>query len=89
MRFRTEIKGWIVDPLDVKRRLTCIVAPDAVSDSRQMGQDEEATVRILSAHRVAIDGIIAFHGDWLRLEGQLQPDGSARRDAHGLTGDPK
>jgi class 3 adenylate cyclase len=51
-----------VDPLSVKRRLTCILAADAVGYSSQMGQDEEGTVRVLSAHRAVIDGIIAFHG---------------------------
>src|SRR5450631_151134 len=27
-----------------------------------MGRDEEGTIRVLSAHRAVIDGIIAFHG---------------------------
>jgi class 3 adenylate cyclase len=48
--------------LSVKRRLTCILAADAVGYSSQMGLDEEGTVRVLSAHRAVIDGIIAFHG---------------------------
>lgn len=26
---------------------------------------------------------------WLRLQGDIQPDGSAKLDANGLTGDPK
>ena len=51
-----------MDPLTVKRRLTCILAADAVGYSQQMGQDEENTIRVLSAHRAVIDGIIAFHG---------------------------
>jgi class 3 adenylate cyclase len=51
-----------MDPLSVKRRLTCILAADAVGYSSQMGQDEEGTVRVLAAHRAVIDGIIAFHG---------------------------
>jgi class 3 adenylate cyclase len=51
-----------VDPLSVKRRLTCILAADAVGYSQQMGQDEEGTIRVLSAHRAVIDGIIIFHG---------------------------
>ncbi len=51
-----------MDPLSVKRRLTCILAADAVGYSSQMAQDEEGTVRVLSAHRAVIDGIIAFHG---------------------------
>src|ERR1700687_4947233 len=50
-----------VDPLSVKRRLTCILAADAVGYSQQMGQDEEGTIRVLSAHRAVIDGIIIFH----------------------------
>jgi class 3 adenylate cyclase len=51
-----------VDPQSVKRRLTCILAADAVGYSQQMGQDEEGTIRVLSAHRAVIDGLIAFHG---------------------------
>jgi class 3 adenylate cyclase len=52
----------IVDPQSVKRRLTCILAADAVGYSQQMGHDEEGTIRVLSAHRAVIDGLIAFHG---------------------------
>src|SRR5437660_2658237 len=55
-------EGANVDPLTVKRRLTCILAADAVGYSQQMGLDEENTIRVLSAHRAVIDGIIAFHG---------------------------
>jgi class 3 adenylate cyclase len=51
-----------VDPLSVRRRLTCILAADAVGYSQQMGQDEEGTIRVLGAHRAVIDGLIAFHG---------------------------
>ena len=51
-----------MDPLTVKRRLTCILAADAVGYSQQMGLDEENTIRVLSAHRAVIDGIITFHG---------------------------
>ena len=51
-----------MDPQSVKRRLTCILAADAVGYSQQMGQDEEGTIRVLSAHRAVIDGLIAFHG---------------------------
>jgi class 3 adenylate cyclase len=51
-----------VDPLSVKRRLSCILAADAVGYSQQMEQDEESTIRVLAAHRAVIDGIIAFHG---------------------------
>jgi class 3 adenylate cyclase len=50
-----------VDLSSVKRRLTCILAADAVGYSKQMGQDEEGTIRVLSAHRAVIDGIITFH----------------------------
>lgn len=53
--------GPSVDSLSVKRRLTCILAADAFGYSAHMGEDEEATVRVLSAHRAVIDGIIAFH----------------------------
>ena len=51
-----------MDPLSVRRRLTCILAADAVGYSQQMGQDEEGTIRVLEAHRAVIDGLIAFHG---------------------------
>jgi class 3 adenylate cyclase len=54
--------GYIVDPLSVKRRLTCILAADAVGYSQHMGRDEEGTIRVLAAHRSVIDGIIIFHG---------------------------
>jgi class 3 adenylate cyclase len=50
-----------VEPSNVQRRLTCILAADAVGYSEQMGRDEEGTIRVLSAHRAVIDGIIAFH----------------------------
>ena len=50
-----------MEPSSVKRRLTCILAADAVGYSKQMGQDEEGTIRVLSAHRAVIDGIITFH----------------------------
>jgi len=50
-----------MDQSNVKRRLTCILAADAVGYSGQMGVDEEGTARVLAAHRAVIDGIIAFH----------------------------
>jgi hypothetical protein len=85
-----------VDPSSVKRRLTCILAADAAGYSRQMGDDEEGTIRVLAAHRAVIDGIITFHqgrivstAGWLRLQGKIVADGTARFDAKGLTGDPK
>jgi class 3 adenylate cyclase len=51
-----------VDSLSVKRRLSCILAADAVGYSQQMEADEESTIRVLAAHRAVIDGIITFHG---------------------------
>jgi class 3 adenylate cyclase len=45
----------------VKRRLTTILATDAVGYSRLMSESEEETARILAAHRAVIDGIIQFH----------------------------
>jgi class 3 adenylate cyclase len=50
-----------MQPLGVKRRLTCILAADAVGYSRMMGDDEAGTLRVLAAHRAVIDGIIAFY----------------------------
>jgi class 3 adenylate cyclase len=48
-------------PGPVKRKLTAILAADAVGYSRHMAADEEGTMKILSAHRAVIDGIIEFH----------------------------
>jgi class 3 adenylate cyclase len=45
----------------VKRKLAAILAADAAGYSRLMAGDEEGTMRILSAHRAVIDGIIEFH----------------------------
>jgi class 3 adenylate cyclase len=45
----------------LKRKLAAILATDAVGYSRHMAADEEGTLRILSAHRAVIDGIIEFH----------------------------
>ncbi len=56
------MEGDIVESINVKRRLTCILAADAVGYSSHMARDEEGTIRVLSAHRAVIDGIIAFHG---------------------------
>ena len=50
-----------MDPYALQRRLTCILAADAVGYSKHMGQDEEGTIQVLAAHRAVIDGIIAFH----------------------------
>ena len=45
----------------MKRRLTTILATDAVGYSRLMSESEEETARVLAAHRAVIDGIIQFH----------------------------
>jgi class 3 adenylate cyclase len=45
----------------IKRRLTAILAADAVNYSRHMGEDEEGTLRQLAAHRAVIDRIIGAH----------------------------
>jgi len=45
----------------IRRRLTAILAADAVGYSRHMGEDEEGTLRQLAAHRAVIDRIIAAH----------------------------
>jgi len=45
----------------IKRRLTAILAADAVNFSRHMGEDEEGTLRELAAHRAVIDRIIEAH----------------------------
>ena len=45
----------------LKRKLAAILAADAVGYSRHMGADEEGTMKLLSAHRAVIDGIIEFH----------------------------
>ena len=45
----------------VRRKLAAILATDAVGYSRLMAADEEGTMKILSAHRAVIDGIIEFH----------------------------
>jgi class 3 adenylate cyclase len=45
----------------VKRKLSAILAADAVGYSRLMSANEEGTLKTLSAHRAVIDGIIEFH----------------------------
>ncbi|MEP7183882.1 MAG: adenylate/guanylate cyclase domain-containing protein [Betaproteobacteria bacterium] len=54
------IAGGSVESSSVKRRLTCILAADAVGYSQHTSLDEEGTLRVLAAHRAVIDGIIAF-----------------------------
>ncbi len=46
----------------IKRRLTAILAADAVGYSRQMSENEERTLKALAAQRAIIDRIIAAHG---------------------------
>ena len=46
----------------IKRRLTAILAADAVGYSRQMSENEERTLQALAAQRAIIDRIIAAHG---------------------------
>ena len=45
----------------VARKLAAILAADVVEYSRLMGEDEEATLRLLKAYREVIDGLIANH----------------------------
>ncbi len=45
----------------MERKLTAILCADVHGYSRLMGDDEEATVRSLSASRKIIDGLIEFH----------------------------
>ena len=46
----------------VKRRLTAILAADAVGYSARMSEDEERALRTLQGHRRLIDSLIADHG---------------------------
>src|SRR5689334_1406730 len=46
----------------VKRRLTAILAADAVGYSARMAENEERTLRTLAGHRRLIDGLIGDHG---------------------------
>ncbi|MEQ1730271.1 MAG: adenylate/guanylate cyclase domain-containing protein, partial [Vicinamibacterales bacterium] len=48
-----------MDAPSIKRRLAAILAADAVGYSKHMARDEEGTLRVLSGHRVIIDGLIA------------------------------
>jgi adenylate cyclase len=45
----------------MERKLTAILCADVQGYSRLMGQDEEATLRTLSAYRKIIDGLIEQH----------------------------
>ncbi|WP_147023285.1 adenylate/guanylate cyclase domain-containing protein [Microvirga aerophila] len=46
----------------VERRLAAIFAADVAGYSRLMSQDEDTTIRILTAHREIMDRLIAEHG---------------------------
>jgi class 3 adenylate cyclase len=48
-------------PIPIKRRLTAILAADAVGFSRQMGENEEGTLQVLAAQRAIIDRLIIAH----------------------------
>ena len=45
----------------IKRRLTAILAADAVGYSRQMSENEEAALQVLAAQRAIIDRLIVAH----------------------------
>jgi adenylate cyclase len=45
----------------MERKLAAILCADVHGYSRLMGQDEEATLRTLSAYRTIIDGLIETH----------------------------
>jgi hypothetical protein len=47
-----------------KRKLTAIFSADAVGYSRLMGDDEEATIRILTEYRKAITALVNQHS-WM------------------------
>jgi class 3 adenylate cyclase len=45
----------------IRRRLTAILAADAVGYSARMGENEERTLRTLAGHRQVMSGLIAAH----------------------------
>ena len=61
----------------VERELTAILCADVYGYSRLLGEDEEATLRILSYHHETLDGLIEQHrgrfvnvgdrGSWFRI----------------------
>jgi adenylate cyclase len=53
--------GAIMAEEGFKRKLTAILSADAVDYSRLMGEDEEATVRILKAYREVFTALIQQH----------------------------
>lgn len=46
----------------IKRKLTAILAADAVNFSRMASENEEQTLRVLDGHRSIIDAVIDDHG---------------------------
>jgi class 3 adenylate cyclase len=50
-----------------KRKLTAILSADVKGYSRLMGEDEEATIRTLTAYREVIDNLIRKHRGWGRF----------------------
>ena len=49
-------------PLDgVERRLTAILSADVVGYSRHMAEDEQATVRTITAYREQIGNLVLDH----------------------------
>ena len=55
------LKRMMRRKVDVERKLTAILCADVHGYSRLMGEDEEATLCMLSAHRKIIDGLIEQH----------------------------
>ncbi len=53
----------MVEPTDVKRKLTVILAADVECYSRLNCVDEEATLKTLKTYREIIDGLIAKHAN--------------------------
>src|SRR5215469_15938241 len=54
----------------MERKLTAILCADVHGYSRLMGEDEEATIRNLSAHRKTIDRLIEqYHGRFVNSAG--------------------
>ena len=48
-----------MEPTDAKRRLSAILMADVAGYSRLMGDDEQATLRTLTAHREVFSKTIA------------------------------
>jgi hypothetical protein len=58
----------------LERKLTAILCADVHGYSRLMGEDEEATIRNLSAHRRVIDRLIEqHHGRFVNSAGDRVP----------------